>query len=152
MVGERNGTAALLDKYCKENGSERDLIKIHCLIHQEALCAKSMNLKDVMEIIVKSVNFIRSRGLNHRQFQELVKEMNSEYGDLLYYCEVRWLSRGAMLKRVYDLKGELDNSMRSKGMVIPQFTDSSWLSDFAFLVDDTDHLNNSICVSKVKHN
>ena len=27
MVGERNGIAALLDKYCKENGSERDLIK-----------------------------------------------------------------------------------------------------------------------------
>ena len=43
MVGERNGIAALLDKYCKENGSGRDLIKIHCLVHQEDLCAKSVN-------------------------------------------------------------------------------------------------------------
>ncbi|KAI6657074.1 General transcription factor II-I repeat domain-containing protein 2-like [Oopsacas minuta] len=94
-----------------------------------------------MEIVVKSVNFVKSRCLNDRQFQELLKEMKSEYSDLLYYCEVRWLSRGAMLKRVYYLKEELDTFMRSKGMVIPQFTDSSWLSDFAFLVDITDHLN-----------
>ncbi|KAI6656247.1 hypothetical protein LOD99_11318, partial [Oopsacas minuta] len=43
--------------------------------------------------------------------------------------------------RVYYLKEELDTFMRSKGMVIPQFTDSSWLSDFAVLVDITDHLN-----------
>ncbi|KAI6655305.1 General transcription factor II-I repeat domain-containing protein 2 [Oopsacas minuta] len=38
MVVKENGFAALLEKYCKENGSQRDLIKVHCLIHQEALC------------------------------------------------------------------------------------------------------------------
>ena len=67
--------------------------------------------------------------------------MNSKYGDLLYYCEVRWLSRGAMLKRLYHPKDELDTFMRSKGMVILQFIDSSWFSDLAFLVNITDHLN-----------
>ena len=49
-----------------------------------------------MEIVVKTVNFIRARGLNHRQFRKLLDEMDSQYGDILYYTEVRWLSRGAM--------------------------------------------------------
>ena len=63
-----------------------------------------MNFKNVMEKIVMSVNSVRNRNLNNSKFQELVKEMNSEYGDLLYYCELRYRSRGAMLKRVYQLK------------------------------------------------
>ena len=48
-----------------------------------------------------------AQGLNHRQFQQLLLEMDAEYGDLLYCCVVRWLSRGAMLRRVYQLRNEL---------------------------------------------
>ena len=87
------------------------------------------------------MNFVRSRGLNHRQFQQLMEEINSQYGDLLYYCEVRWLSRGAMLERVYQLRNELTTFVREKGLEVPEFSDSKWLSDFAFLVDITNHLN-----------
>ena len=50
-----------------------------------------------MQTVVKTVNFIRSRALNHRQFQQLLQEMDSEY-DLLFFSEVRWLSRGATLE------------------------------------------------------
>ncbi|KAI6659672.1 General transcription factor II-I repeat domain-containing protein 2A-like [Oopsacas minuta] len=46
-VGKENGIAALLEKYCKVNGNQRDLIKIHRLIHKEALCAESIKLKNV---------------------------------------------------------------------------------------------------------
>ena len=33
-----------------------------------------------------------SRGLNHCQFRQLLLEAESQYGDLLCFCNVRWLS------------------------------------------------------------
>ena len=56
-----------------------------------------------MSTVVKIINFILARGLNHRQFKSLLEEMNAQYQDVMYFCEVRWLSRGAMLERFYDL-------------------------------------------------
>ena len=52
----------------------------------------------LMQVVVKTVNFILSKGLNHHQFQELLQEVESDYGDLLYFSEVRWLNPGAMLQ------------------------------------------------------
>ena len=75
--------------------------KVHCIIHQEALCAKYSNFKDVMDVMVRAVNLILSRGLKHRQFQQLLSEAETQYRDLLYFCKVCWLSQDAMLERVY---------------------------------------------------
>ena len=47
-----------------------DIIKLRCLIHQEALCAKVSTLKSVIDIVVKAVNFILFRELNHLQFRQ----------------------------------------------------------------------------------
>ena len=66
---------------------------IHCILHQEALCSKSLQIKEVMYVVVKTINFIRFRGLNYRQFTSFLEDMDSEYGELLYHTEVRWLSR-----------------------------------------------------------
>ena len=59
------------------------------IIHKEALCTKSVNLVDVMSVVVNVINSILSRSLHHRQFQALVDEVNVQYGDLLYFCESR---------------------------------------------------------------
>lgn len=83
----------------KETGGEA--VKMHCIVHQEALCAKKVNLGDVMNTVVKTVNIIRARGLYHREFQAFLSDVDAEYGDLLYHSDVRWLSRGAVLKRFY---------------------------------------------------
>lgn len=50
-----------------------------------------------MKVVIKTVNFIKSKGLNHRDFQTFLEQMESEYGDVLYYSKVRWLSSGKML-------------------------------------------------------
>jgi hypothetical protein len=71
MVGKSNGVGVMLEQRQKSLNISHQLIKIHCIIHQEALCAKSATMRHVMEVAVKAVNFIRARGLNHRQFQEL---------------------------------------------------------------------------------
>ena len=140
MVGKREGLVKLIEDEALRSGNTI-LMKYHCIIHQENLCAESLKIESVMNVVIKTVNFIRSRGLNHRQFQEFLNDLDSEFGDVVYYSEVRWLSRGKMLKRVFDLKDEIQTFMELKGHPIPEFLDDEWLSDFAFLIDITSHLN-----------
>ncbi|KAG0718024.1 General transcription factor II-I repeat domain-containing protein 2 [Chionoecetes opilio] len=70
MTGKK-GAASLLVRHCEAAGHTQPIHKVHCIIHQEALCSKSANLTDVMSVVVKVVNSILSRSLNHRQFQAL---------------------------------------------------------------------------------
>lgn len=80
MVGEKKGVVALLQSHMEASGIKNKIQKMHCTIHQEALCAKSSNLKDVMDVVVKAVNLILFRGLNHHQFQQLLLEAKTKYG------------------------------------------------------------------------
>ena len=89
---------SMLKRRMKDLEISHKIKKLHCIIHQETLCAKSLKLKKVMDVVVKTVNLILSRGLNHRQFQQFLLETQAEFGDLTYFCNVRWLSRGKMLQ------------------------------------------------------
>ena len=60
--------------------------------------------------------YIRSRGLKHRQFRAFLDEIESEYKDVLYFTEVRWLSRGNVLKRFFELRAEVKAFMEKDGM------------------------------------
>ncbi|KAJ4433341.1 hypothetical protein ANN_15600 [Periplaneta americana] len=75
-------------------------------VHRCTACAKNMNLSNIMDDDVRTINFIRSKGLNHMAFRSLLDDINSEYGDLLYHTEVRWLSRGRVLERFLALRNE----------------------------------------------
>jgi hypothetical protein len=85
---------------------------------------------------MNTVNFIRYRSLKNRQFRELLIEIEANYGDVIYHSEVRWLSRGKVLKHIYDLRKEVQLFMDMTGKPLPEFSDD-WISDFAFLVDMT---------------
>ncbi|XP_076047236.1 general transcription factor II-I repeat domain-containing protein 2-like [Oratosquilla oratoria] len=142
MVGEKKGAASLLVRHCEAAGYTQPINMMHCIIHQESLCAKSANLVDVMSVVVKVVNSILSRSLNHRQFQVLMDEVNVHYNYLLYFCEVHWLSRGAMLSRLCDLQQEIATFLRQKNLPhADQFSDPRWLAHLALLTDITAHLN-----------
>lgn len=86
-----------------ELGVTKLFAAVHCILHQEALCSKSHQMKGVMDIVFGAFNFIRSRALNHRQFVSRLEAVGSEHGDILYHTEVRWLSHGKVLKRFFDL-------------------------------------------------
>ena len=45
----------------------------------------------------------------------MLDELDSEYGDLVYFSNARWLSRAATLKIFWDLKSEIINFMKEKG-------------------------------------
>ena len=139
MCSERVGLVGLLKNKVKNLGEY--ISAIHCIIHQEALCGKKIQMKNVMDVVVKTVNFIRARDLNHRQFTSFLYSMESEYGELLYHTEVRWLSRGNVLKRFFALREEIGLFMAMKENDIPELSNPTFISNLAFLTDLADHLN-----------
>ncbi|XP_073807411.1 general transcription factor II-I repeat domain-containing protein 2-like [Danio rerio] len=139
MAGERSGLSTLIcNKVSEEAGNA---IKLHCIIHQQALCAKHLKFDDVMKPVAKVINSIRSKALYHRQFQQFLRDIQAEYGDLIYYNDVRWLSRGSALQRFFSLKEEIRHFLDEKGQPMKQLSDPVWLANLAFLVDITKHLN-----------
>ena len=121
----------------------RELIFLHCIIHQKVLCKKVLDMKRVVDPVVKIVNFIRARGLNYRQFITLLEDCDSDHSGVPYRTAVRWLSVGKVLRRVWDLKTEilLFLELKGKDKDYPQFKQSEWLSDLAFAVDLFKHMN-----------
>ncbi|GBO03056.1 General transcription factor II-I repeat domain-containing protein 2A [Araneus ventricosus] len=79
-----------------------------------ALCKSALNMKPVIDAVVKLVNTIRSRGLTHRQFRNFLQSVQSEYSDVLYYTEVRWLSAGCVFERVWQLKDDIVSFFHEK--------------------------------------
>ena len=80
---------------------------IHCILHQQALCGKYIDLSSVLDPVISIVNYIRSHGLKHRQFRDFLEEMNAEFPDLPYHTSVRWLSYGKILSRFFELRTEI---------------------------------------------
>ncbi len=82
-----------------------DTLWTHCVIHREALASKmSPELKSILNDAVKAINFIKSRPLNACLFRRLCDGMGSEHTELLLHTEVRWLSKGKVLNRLFELR------------------------------------------------
>ena len=113
----------------------------HCIIHQENFCTEVLGLADVMNDVITCVNYIRSRGLNHRQFKAFIAELDSDYSDVVYFSAVRWLSRAATLRRFWNLRKEIQSFMTSKQQDVGYLSNDDWLNDIAFLTDITQHLS-----------
>ena len=139
MAGERSGLSTLICNKVSEEGG--NAIKLHCIIHQQALCAKHLKSEHVMKPVVKAINYIRSKALYHRQFQQFLLDIQAEYGDVIYHNDVRWLSRGSALQRFFALREEIGQFLSEKGQPMEELSDPVWLADLAFLVDITKHLN-----------
>src|SRR6218665_3301780 len=107
MTGVHSGLVGLMRK----DTDFGKFVSFHCIIHQESLCGKKLQLDSVMNVVMKIVNFIRARALNHRQFQLLLEEMEAEYGDLILHCDVRWLSKGKVLDRFFSLLPHINSGL-----------------------------------------
>ncbi|XP_035225125.1 zinc finger BED domain-containing protein 5-like [Stegodyphus dumicola] len=81
----------------------------HCCIHRQALVCKRIpaELSTTLSDAVKIVNFIKLHATNCRLFHTLCEDFGSFHISLLLHTEVRWLSRGKVLTRLFELKSEV---------------------------------------------
>ena len=105
MVGCHNSLIA------KVRELKPDVVAVHCIINQQNLSAKAMDMEHVTSVVVKPANYMRSRGLNHRDFQEFWGHLESQLGDVVYFTDVRWFSRASTLHRFWLLKDEVNMLM-----------------------------------------
>lgn len=141
MCGTGKGLIGNIFNVCKELNCPNP-IAIHCIIHQQVLCAKNTNVVNVVEVVSSMVNFIRSRGLNHRQFRQFLREIQSDYTDIPYHTAVRWLSNGEVLLRFFKLRQEIAAFLKEKKY--PQqevLSNEEWLWKLAFITDIVGYLN-----------
>jgi hypothetical protein len=82
----------------KEFEGKTSFHSLHCILHQQAPSTKSLKMNHIMDTVIKTVNFIRASALNHREFVAYLEEVENEYGETIYHTNVRWLSRGSLLK------------------------------------------------------
>ena len=123
---------------------DRKVIPLHCIIHQESLCKSGLHEKHIVHPVVKAVNYIRSKGLNHRQFFSFLADMESEHTHIIFYNSDRWLSLGKMLRRVWDLQKEILIFLETKEAKVDLqelMAKSGLKCDFAFVVDLMEKLN-----------
>ncbi|XP_047693733.1 protein FAM200A [Prionailurus viverrinus] len=110
----------------------------HCFIHQEALVSKGIppGLMDVLKNAVKIVNFIKGSSLNSRLLEIFCSEIGVNHTHLLFHTEVRWLSQGKVLSRVYELRNEIYIFLIEKQSHLANILeDDLWVTKLAYLSD-----------------
>ncbi|XP_077576088.1 general transcription factor II-I repeat domain-containing protein 2A-like [Stigmatopora nigra] len=138
MIGSVNGLVGL----CQADQTFPGFWNFHCIIHREQLVSKSLNLDNVMKPVMEIVNYIRTHALNHRQFKNLIAALDQGLpGDLPLHCTVRWLSKGQVLSRFFELLDAVKLFMEEKDKDYPVLSDLEWIMDLAFLVDMLCHLD-----------
>ena len=118
---------------------------MHCFIHSYAFASKTLPtaLKNILDLVVKIVNFIKVGSLNTPQFKELCKDMNAMHEILLFHTAAHWLSKGNVLNRVLEMKDEIKLFLefKNKEEFLSYFNDNNWITSLAYLADIFEKLN-----------
>src|SRR6185437_4503122 len=132
MTGKSKGLVARIQTVAPE------IKGTHCMLHRSALASKKLSpvLNDTLSDAVKVVNFIKAKPLNSRLFSSLCEQADSEHVKLLLHTEVRWLSRGRFLERLFELRSELKSFLSNHGSPLAElFDDTNFLARLAYLTD-----------------
>lgn len=117
---------------------------LHCMIHREALASRCLEseFRSVFQTSVEIVNFIKARPVQSRLFAKLCHEMGSDHEALLCHTEVRWLSHGNVLTRLFELREEVHIFLSDYGSPLADnLTDLKWVASLAYLASIFDKLN-----------
>ena len=139
MLGSRSGFISLV-KHKNPN-----VLGTHCFIHREALASKTMpsSLCADLVIVIKVVNYVKSGACNTRLFRQICEGLDATHQYLLFHTQVRWLSKGNMLARVFELKEEVNTflKMKCKMDLLSEFNKPEFVSHLAYLADIFEALN-----------
>lgn len=140
MLGSCSGFIALA------KNKNPSIIGTHCCIHRQALASKTLphQLMQDLQLCIRVVNFVKSSALNTRLFGVLCDDLLADHKTLLFHTEVRWLSKGNMLDRLYELKSEVEVFLmaQNKNNLHEEFVKEEFVFSLAYLADFFEALNN----------
>uniref|UniRef100_A0A673IJH3 HAT C-terminal dimerisation domain-containing protein n=1 Tax=Sinocyclocheilus rhinocerous TaxID=307959 RepID=A0A673IJH3_9TELE len=117
---------------------------VHCFLHRESLAAKEMSvpLNEVMDIAVKTINLVKNSALSSRLFSILCDQLESDHRQLLYHNEIRWLSRGNVLNRLFKMRKQVHTFLEEKRSPLAKhYREAEFLVKLAYMSDIFDQLN-----------
>ncbi|XP_047724962.1 zinc finger MYM-type protein 6 isoform X5 [Prionailurus viverrinus] len=110
----------------------------HCFIHREHLAAEKLSpcLHKILLQSAQILSFIKSNASNSRMLTILCEEMGPEHVNLPLHAEVRWISRGRILTRLFELRHEIEIFLNQKHSDLAKyFLDEEWVAKLAYLSD-----------------
>ncbi|XP_003369910.1 zinc finger protein [Trichinella spiralis] len=139
MLGSRSGFVKMV------KSKNPSIFAMHCVIHRQALVAKTLpdDLREDLNFAVEIVNYVKSSALNTRLFAALCESLNADHMALLYHTEVRWLSKGNMLGRIYELREAVAEFLEQRGRrtMCRAFKSEHFQLSLAYLADIFEALN-----------
>lgn len=132
MAGKQGGLQALIKRISP------NVQWTHCMIHREALASKQLSpkLNDVMTHVIATVNYIKTRPVKARIFSALCEEMGSDHTAILLHSKSRWLSRGKVLSRIFELRDEIRIFLQEEGSdLADNFYCDKYLMKLAYISD-----------------
>lgn len=109
MIVNKAGVVTKFREKVQTANGGRDFGTFHCILHQEALSCKALKMDNIVKVVVQTVNFIQSRGLNHCQFDSILQENGPQLRAVIPH-------RGAVLRR------KLNGSCKKKGKPVLEFS------------------------------
>jgi hypothetical protein len=92
-----------------------------------------------MDSVVAMVNCIKTRAVKTRLLKVMCKEAGARHETPVLHTNIRWLSKGKVLFRFYELRNELLEIVATEK---PEFAalikDETWCSRVAYLADILD--------------
>ena len=96
----------------------------------------------VLSVAVKTVNFIKKNALHLRCFAALCDRLNSDHLQLLYHCEVRWLSKGHVFNCLFEMRCEVYTFLNNQhSPLADHYVEDCFCAKLAYLSDIFDQLN-----------
>ena len=138
MIGANSGLISLVKQ------KNPAIQGTHCMIHKAALVSKTIpkRLHERMSVVIKVVNYVKSSALNTRLFSKLCKDMDADHTALLYQTQVRWLSKGNILSRIFELREvKLFLVAKQKHDLLLAFGGDGFSTYLAYLADIFEALN-----------
>ena len=139
-TGNQQGFVTRFLDYVSNEYDNKKLINLYSIIHQEALCAKSIAFITILKDVNCNILFFRANALHHPQFREISCSSETSAEDILYHSAVRWLSIGENSCRVLQMRKEIVEYYSTKNKECP-LLDKDFLISLGFLVNFLTQVN-----------
>lgn len=138
-----DGATSMTDRYSPLKSKIQEVAKnavtfTHCFIHREHLAAEKLSpcLHEILLQSAQILSFVKNSASDSQMLTTLCEEVGSEHVNLPLNAEVRWLSKGRILTRLFELRHEIEILLHQRHSDLARyFQDKEWVAKLAYLAD-----------------